>query len=295
MKICLTVTSDYGRLYGHDLSKIIDVAKMADAAGIYQLDFAEHLLMGDGKGYPNGKYPLPLDEPWPEPMLALAAVAAVTNKIRLTTGILIAALRPPALLAKQLATLDSLSKGRVDIGIGVGWQQQEFDACGIPFEGRGQRLDDTMRACKALWSGKYCSFASPTFNFSDVIAVPPPVQKEMPIWWAGPVTQKTADRIAEMGIGWIPLFLPDDKLKEGIDLIRATMKKYGRDPNTLLVRHQIQGAFGANGKLDLDKTFTKADYYHSIGVTVFGIGVGWSVASVEHVPELIAGLGNYSK
>lgn len=294
MKICLTVTSDYGRLFGHDMSKIIDIAKMADVAGLYQLDFAEHLLMGDGIGYPNGKYPLPLDEPWPEPMMALAVAAAVTKNIRLTTGILIAALRPAGLLAKQWAMLDSLSKGRTDIGVGVGWQKQEFDACGIPFETRGRRLDDTIRACKALWSGEYCSFASDTFNFNDVIAVPPPVQKDLPIWWAGPPSQKTADRIAEMGIGWIPLFLPDDKLKAGIDLIRATMEKKGRDPKALLVRHQLLGTFGADGKIDLEKTFAKADYYEAIGVTCFGLGIGWSAASVDDVPGVIERLGRLS-
>lgn len=295
MKISLTVTSDYGRLYGRDLSKIIDVARMADAAGLYQLDFAEHLCMGDGKGYPNGEYPLPLDEPWPEPLLALAAAAAVTTRIRLTTGILIAALRPPAVLAKQIATLDSLSKGRVDLGVGVGWQKQEFDASGIPFATRGQRLDDTIRACRALWRAEYVSFASRDFNFDDVIAVPAPVQKELPIWWAGPVTQKTADRIAELGVGWIPLFLPDDALQAGIELIRGTLQRHGRDPAELQVRHQLQASFDARGKIDLDKTFAKRDFYESIGVTTFGIGVGWSVASVDDVPELIERLGAYCR
>lgn len=295
MKICLTVTSDYGRLYGNDMSKIIDVARMADAAGLYQLDFAEHLVMGDGKGYPNGEYPLPLDEPWPEPLLALAAAAAVTTRIRFTTGILIAALRPPAVLAKQVATLDSLSKGRLDLGVGVGWQKQEFDASGIPFHDRGQRLDDTIRACRALWRAEYVSFASRDFNFDQVIAVPPPVQKELPIWWAGPVTQKTADRIAELGVGWIPLFLPDDQLKAGIELIRSTMQHHGRDPATLEVRHQLQASFGSDGRIDLAATFAKTEFYHSIGVTTFGVGLGWSVAAVEHVPELIEKLGAWSQ
>lgn len=295
MKISLTITSDYGRLYGNDMSKIVEVAQLADAAGIHQIDFAEHLLMGDGNGYPNGKYPLPLDEPWPEPMLALAAAAAVTTRVRLTTGILIAALRPPAVLAKQIAMLDSLSKGRLDLGVGVGWQKQEFDASGIPFETRGQRLDDTIRACRELWRAEYVSFASKTFNFTDVIAVPPPVQKELPIWWAGPVTQKTADRIAELGVGWIPLFLPDDALQAGIELIRSTLQRHGRDPNELQVRHQLQASFDERGRIDFDKTFAKADFYHSIGVTVFGVGLGWSVASVDHVPDFIAGLGEYSR
>jgi probable F420-dependent oxidoreductase len=294
MKISLTVTSDYGRLYGNDMAKIVDVARMADAAGIHQLDFAEHLLMGDGSGYPNGKYPLPLDEPWPEPMLALAAAAAVTTRIRLGTGILIAALRPPALLAKQLAMLDQLSKGRVDIGVGVGWQKQEFDACGIPFDDRGQRLDDTIRACRELWRAEYVSFKSKTFNFDDVIAVPPPAQKNLPIWWAGPATQRTADRIAELGMGWIPLFLPDEPLQAGIDLIRATFEKHGRDPAELQVRHQLQAAFDDKGRIDFDKTFAKRDFYASIGVTMFGVGLGWSVASVDHVPALLEGLGRHS-
>jgi hypothetical protein len=139
------------------------------------------------------------------------------------------------------------------------------------------------------------SFASKTFNFDNVIAVPPPVQKELPIWWAGPVTQKTANRIAELGAGWIPLFLPDEPLQAGIELIRNTLHKRGRDPGELQVRHQLQASFDDRGRIDFDKTFAKVDFYHSIGVTLFGVGLGWSVSSIEHVPELIDGLGQYSR
>jgi alkanesulfonate monooxygenase SsuD/methylene tetrahydromethanopterin reductase-like flavin-dependent oxidoreductase (luciferase family) len=150
----------------------MDVGRWAEAAGIDQLDIAEHLLMGDGKSYPFGEYPAPLDDPWPEPIAALAAIAAVTHTVRLGTGVLIAPLRPPALLAKQLATLDRISNGRLDIGLAAGWQREEYQACAIPFAQRNQRMDDTVRACRALWTGERVTLKLPTVELDNVLAVP---------------------------------------------------------------------------------------------------------------------------
>lgn len=288
MKLCLTVTSDYIHLYGHDFRAILDVARQADAAGFYQLDFAEHLLMGDGKSYPFGEYPAPLLEPWPEPVTAMAAAAAVTENIRLTTGILIAALRPPALLAKQMATLDSISRGRVDLGVGTGWQIEEFDACGVPFKSRGKRMDDTLRLCQQLWKGEYVTYRTDDFALNNVVAVPPPVQPGgVPIWFGGNPDQRTADRIAELGVGWIPLFLPEPVLQQGIDLMRRTLEQHGRDPNSLQVRHQLPLVHNADGTLNIEATIAPIPRLAEMGVTVAGIGLGWSVRQRERVGDFL--------
>lgn len=291
MKLSITVTSDFDRLYGHDFHRILDVARWAEAAGVHQLDIAEHLCMGDGSSYPFGDYPASLEEPWPEPIATLSAIAAVTEKMRLGTGILIAPLRPPALLAKQLATVDRISQGRLDIGIASGWQREEYEACGIPFAHRNQRMDDTVRACRALWTGERVSVSLDTIEFREVLAVPTPVQKELPIWYGGSPSEVTAARIAEFGQGWIPLFLPEDQLKHGIELIRQAFRTRGREPQSLQVRHYLLPIFDESGVLDIEAMFGAIPRLRDMGVTMISLGLGWCIPSADQVESSLHRVG----
>lgn len=293
MNLSITITSDFDRLYGHEFDRIIDIARWADDSGIDQLDIAEHLCMGDGKSYPFGDYPAPLDEPWPEPVATLAAIAAVTQRVRLGTGVLIAPLRPVALLAKQLATIDRISRGRLDIGFASGWQREEYEACGIPFEGRNQRMDDAVQACRALWTGERVSLSLPTVTLNNVLAVPPPVQQELPIWYGGAPTETTAQRIAQYGQGWIPLFLPIDQLAHGIKLIRSAFERHNRDPETLQVRHSLFPVFTDKGELDLDTMCQCIPELRDLGVTMINLGLGWCVPSADRVESSLKAMGEY--
>lgn len=293
MKISITLTSEYNRLYGHDFTRLLDLARWSEDAGIHQLDLAEHLLMGDGTSYPFGDYPAPLDEPWPEPITSLAAIAAVTSRIRLGTGVLIAPLRPPALLAKQLATLDRIANGRLDIGIASGWQIEEYQACAIPFDGRNQRMDDTVRACKALWSGQRVTLKLDTIELNNVLAVPAPVQTPLPIWYGGNASAATARRIAEFGNGWIPLFLPEPALAAGIELIREAFRARGRNPDELQVRHALLPSFDRHGRLDLPATCEGVERLRRLGVTMINLGLGWSIRDPEAVPATLRDIGRY--
>lgn len=293
MQVSITITSDFDRLYGHDFARILDIARWADAAGIDQLDLAEHLCMGDGASYPFGNYPAPLDEPWPEPITTLAAIAAVTRRVRLGTGVLIAPLRPPALLAKQLATLDRLSGGRVDIGFAAGWQREEYEACGIPFERRHKRLDDTVQACQALWRGERVSLRLDSVQLNNVLALPRPLQQPLPIWYGGSPTPATAQRIARFGSGWIPLFLPEPELAAGIELIREAYRQHGRDPASLQVRHTLLPVFGGDGLLDIAATCAPVERVRALGVTMINLGLGWCIRDAAQVQSGIAAIGSH--
>ena len=144
-----------------DFRPVVDLIALADQLGIDQINVPDHVVMGEATDkYPYGKFVTPPDYPWVEPLALLSAAAQATRKIRLSTGIIIAPLRPAALLAKQVATLDMLSGGRVDLGVGVGWQKEEYLACGFPFEARFALLDEEMRACRMLWSQAPASFAA---------------------------------------------------------------------------------------------------------------------------------------
>jgi probable F420-dependent oxidoreductase len=138
-------------------------------------------------------------------MTTLAAMAAVTTRVRLATGILIAPLRPAAVLAKTAATLDVLSGGRLDLGVGVGWQSEEYDAVGLEFAARGQRLDDTIGACRALWSQAPAAYASDSATFGDTFCSPRPAQERLPVWFSGSLNARNLRRIVDLGDGWIPI------------------------------------------------------------------------------------------
>src|SRR3954468_20982 len=159
---------NFGPWAGPDLRPLLDLASSADAAGVDRLVVSDHVLLGrNTDAYRWGRFPTPPEAPWLEPLTCLTAFAAVTTRVRLSTGILIAPLRPATVLAKTVATLDVLSGGRVDLGVGVGWHREEYDATGIAFAGRGDLLEETMAACRALWSALPASYDGKHVVFSD--------------------------------------------------------------------------------------------------------------------------------
>ena len=256
--------------YGGDFAGVVDVAKRADEKGIDQISITDHVVMGEHtENYPYGPFPAPLDYPWYEPVTFLAAVAGATKSIRLSAGILIAPLRPAVLLAKQLATLDVMSRGRVEMGIGLGWQKEEYDASGVPWEGRYTRLEEQVRVCKLLWSEAPATFHGKTVTLDKIYQYPRPVQKGgVPLWFGIAPTEKNFARIAELGDGWIPMEQRPEKLAPYIAELRSAYKKAGRDPATLAVRGMPRPVFTADGAPDLEGTLANVPPLLEVGVTM---------------------------
>ena len=230
------------RLIGGDFAKVVDVARQAEEAGIDMLSITDHVVMGEHvENYPYGAFPLPLDYPWFEPMVVLAAIASATKTIRLSTGVLISTLRPAVLLAKQLATLDVMSRGRVTIGLGIGWQKEEYDASGLPWDNRYTRLDEQVAVCKLLWSQAPASFHGKTVNFDNIHAFPRPVQAGgIPLWFGLKPTEKNFARIAEYGDGWIPMERDPVILAGHMKALRDAFAAKGRAPTDAKVRVGIR-------------------------------------------------------
>ena len=148
---------------------LVERAKVADRAGIDRLALADHVVFGenleaysDAKsgGIAGGRQPTGPDGHWLEPLSTIAHLTAVTERIRFATAILIAALRRPVVLAKTLATIDVLSGGRVDLGVGVGWQREEYEAAGLDYRDRGAQLNHTLEVCQTLWSQQVAEHSS---------------------------------------------------------------------------------------------------------------------------------------
>jgi probable F420-dependent oxidoreductase len=222
--------ANYGSTYAAgEWHRFVDLARAAEDAGVDRVVVVDHVVMGPHtENYVWGKFPVPPDAPWFEPLTMLAACAAATTHVRLATGILIAPLRPAALLAKQVATLDQISAGRVDLGVGTGWQREEYDASGLPFDERGQRLTDMLGALRALWRDTPADFSSPTLSFRDIYCEPKPVRPGgVPVWIAGTLHARNIERIVRYGDGWIPIMGASlDDIAAGAKTVREAS---GRD------------------------------------------------------------------
>jgi probable F420-dependent oxidoreductase len=218
---------NFGDWFDRDWQRLLALARAADEAGVDRLVLTDHVLMGrNTDAYVWGRFPTAPDAPWLEPLTCLSAIAGVTGRVRLATGIVIAPLRPAPVLAKTAATLDVLSGGRLDLGFGVGWQREEYDASGLDFDKRGSLLDDTIGACRALWSQSPASYESETVSFADVFCSPQPVQHRLPVWFAGTLTARTRRRVAELGDGWIPIMGASlDDIRTGADALRRSIDR----------------------------------------------------------------------
>jgi probable F420-dependent oxidoreductase len=260
---------DLHKWFGGDIAAVGEVVRLAEDRGIDQVFIGDHVSMGaDRSAYPFGEFTPPLDYPWFEPITLMAAVANATRRIRLSMSILISPLRPAVLLAKQLATLDALSRGRVDAGLGVGWQRLEYEAEGVPFERRGAILDEQVRACRALWRDAPAAFHGDYVAFDGIYSHPRPVQPGgIPVWLGCAPTQRWIARIADYCDGWIPLGLPPAEIARTVAQIRSAMAANGRNPATLAVRTMLTPVGRADGLCDLDSTLAGASALRAAGAT----------------------------
>jgi probable F420-dependent oxidoreductase len=224
---------------------LAEIARRGDELGFYCMVAGDHILVpGDIESpYPytvGGQFPGGASGEYLEQLTLLTYLAGVTRNIRLVPSVMIVPYRPPLLVAKVLATLDVLSQGRLTLGVGVGWMEEEFEALGSPpFAERGEVTNEYLRAFKELWTsdsptfeGKYCRFANIKF-------LPKPVQKPHPPIWVGGQSRRAIRRAAELGNGWHPVGaipaapLEPEDLSQSLALLRRYAERAGRDPAEL--------------------------------------------------------------
>ncbi|MGH7949407.1 MAG: LLM class F420-dependent oxidoreductase [Candidatus Binataceae bacterium] len=214
------------------------LATTAERCGFESIWTVEHVVIPqDYKSpypySPTGKIPGGEDVDIPDPLLPLAFAAAVTRKLKLATGILILPQRHPLYVAKEIATLDKLSNGRVVFGIGSGWLKEEFDSLGLDFHKRGAMTDEAIQALRILWSDNAASFSGKHFKFGPVKMFPKPVQKGgVPIVIGGH-SRAAARRAGRLGDGFFPALAEIDKLNALFAFMTEEAKKAGRDPKTI--------------------------------------------------------------
>ena len=207
------------------------IARAAEQTGFDSLWAVEHVVVPHdyASTYPysrSGKMPGGEDFPIPDPLIWLTWVAAHSTTLGLGTGILILPQRNPVVLAKEVATLDELSGGRVLLGIGIGWLEEEFDVIGVSFADRAARTDEYVAAMRALWSEDMASFTGKTVGFRDAVLRPHPVDRRVPVVVGGH-SPAAARRAGRLGDGFFPA---KGDLPTLLDEMRAAAEGAGRDP-----------------------------------------------------------------
>ena len=242
-----------------------DVATRGERLGFESLWTVEHVVVPSGY---ESKYPYDPSGKMaggaeafdlPDPLAWLAFVAAVTDRIKLATGILILPQRNPAITAKEVATIDALSGGRVILGLGVGWLREEFDALGVPFEDRGRRHDDYVEAMRALWKGDKATVHNTYANFDNCISLPRPANGTVPLVIGGH-TKRAAQRAARLGDGFFPGSGGIDELRGLFDAMRAECDAIGRDAS------EIELSAGGGGR-NFDEIAARVEAVQGIGVS----------------------------
>jgi probable F420-dependent oxidoreductase len=279
-----------------DLPRLVEWTRVADEVGIDRVIVSEHVAFGerldeygraDLGGRRGGTQPTGPDGSWLDPLATIAYLSAVTSRVRFATRVLLAALRSPVLLAKTAATIDVLSGGRLELGVGVGWQREEYESTGRDFAGRGRRLDRNLAVCQALWSHDCVDYADAEIRLDRIHQMPKPVQAGgVPIWVSGTVNPGAMSRLARFGVGWIPWGDDAADVTGGIARMRAAMTQRQRDPESVRVTAPFQPAMRGDGSIDPDETLARAAELRASGVTDFQLRFSRTVSSLTLADQL---------
>ena len=228
------------------------VAQAAEAAGFESVWAGEHVVLPEPQEPPS---PLPSNYPMLDPNIAFAYLAGQTKTIRMGTGIIILPQRNPLVLAKEMASLDVLSNGRLIFGIGIGYLKPEFDALGIPFAKKGPRTLEYLEAMQTIWSQDQPTYKGEFISFSGVQALPRPIQKPHPPAVFGGMTPQAFQRSVTHANGWYGFGLDVDGTKKCLDGLQEAQKNNDR-PNAL---GKLEISVTPIGRIDLDTAKRFAD------------------------------------
>jgi probable F420-dependent oxidoreductase len=215
------------------------LARALEQIGYDHIDIFDHVVMG----HPiDGRPPGPYNPAMPilEALMTLAHIAAVTSRVTLGTEVLVLPQREPTLVAKQVSTLDTLSGGRVRLGVGVGWQESEYDALGEPFATRGSRMDEAIALLRAYWGEARVDFAGRHYHATAMSMEPkPPQGGKIPIWIGG-YSEAAFRRVGRLGDGWLASRVTDTAdARRALDAVWRHAEAAGRDPGGIGLQSMV--------------------------------------------------------
>jgi probable F420-dependent oxidoreductase len=267
---------------GTDPAVIKDYAQTAEELGFLHILAYDHVIGANPASRPGWKPPYSHLDNFHEPFILFGYLAGLTKKVELVTGIIILPQRQTVLVAKQAATLDVLSSGRLRLGIGIGWNPVEYEALGENFKNRGRRSEEQIEVLRKLWTQELVTFGGRWHKITDAGIKPLPVQRPIPIWFGG-TDDRALRRLAKLGDGWFPLMGPDEKCRFAIEKIHSYARDAGRNPNDI----GIEGRIGY-GQGSMDAWLRDLQAWKDLGATHVSLntmraGLGSPAAHIDAI------------
>ena len=246
---------------GPDPGAIRAYAQAAEALGYHHLIAFDQVVGLNPESRPDWQGVYTYRDLFHEPLVLFGYLAAVTEHLELVTGVLVLPQRQTALVAKQAAEVDVLSRGRLRLGIGVGLKADEYEALDADYQNRGRRSEEQIELMRVLWEQELVTYSGQWHTVSDGGLNPLPVQRPIPIWFGGHA-DAVVRRLARLGDGWIPLFAPDEAGQAEIEKMHRYAREAGRAPETIGIESWITIA----GKAP-DTWRSEAEAWKGIGAT----------------------------
>lgn len=223
---------------GSDPGAVREYVQAAESMGYNHILAFDHVLGANAESRPGWSGAYRHTDAFHEPFVLFGYLAAVTSSVELVTGVIILPQRQTALVAKQTAAVDVLSRGRLRLGIGIGWNAVEYEALGENFHDRGRRSEEQIDLLRKLWTNELITYEGRWHTITDAGLNPLPIQQPIPVWFGGAAPQ-TIRRVATIGDGWFPLFRPDDQGRELIESMREQAAEAGRGPDDIGVESWV--------------------------------------------------------
>jgi probable F420-dependent oxidoreductase len=250
---------------------LLALAHIVEELGFDEIDLGDHVTIG--RPLPGRPMPNPPAAALLEPLVALGALAAVTRRIRLGTGVLILPQRQPALVAKQVATLDRLSNGRLRLAVGVGWQEPEYESLGVPFGERGRRLDEAIELLRLYWTRPSVTFHGRFYHCEAMAVDPPPVQPGGPPVWLGGGSAAALKRVGRLADGWFAVGEDPRSISNKVSIIIQAAQDAGRDPRSIGL-HVLLGESS-----NLDRLASEVSAFRAAGFSGASVNLDQIIAS----------------
>jgi probable F420-dependent oxidoreductase len=269
---------------GNDPAVIRDYAQAAEGAGYEHLLVFDHVLGAPRERLDRlGRTPPYTDQsPFHEVFVLFGFLAACTERLELVTGIVILPQRQTALVAKQAAAIDVLTRGRLRLGVGIGWNYVEYEALNEDFHTRGRRVSEQIAVMRKLWTEPLVTFKGAYHDIDRAGINPRPVQRPIPVWMGG-MAEPVLRRVAEISDGWFPQFQPGDQASHTLDRVREYMRKVGRPASAVGVEGRFN--YGIGGPREWTK---QAREWRGLGATHLSVNtMGAGLSAREHIDAIV--------
>ncbi len=277
---------------GPDPDDVVRFVRAAEDGGFRYVVVYDHVLGADRATRPDWAGPYDLHSQFHEPFVLYGYLAALTP-MELVPGVIILPQRQTALLAKQAAEVDVLTRGRFRLGVGIGWNPVEYEALGVDFATRAERYEEQIEVLRLLWTEESVTFSGRFHTIDHAGILPRPVQRPIPIWMGGSVKTVVVERIGRMGDGWICNTAPGPALEEALGVLRDAARQAGRDHDTIGLQGIAQPRDADDPMAVLERHVAKWEAAGATHCSISGLGAGRSpadhVAFIEQAARVLLG------